>query len=86
MQVLCANRGSDSDGRATLFVYYPEGDITAGQAVAIEALITCILVITYLGSTNQRRKGHVYMSAIPVGMAYSLGIMSAVGSVTVLLC
>ena len=43
-----------------------------------EAWITCILVITIIGSTNRRRKGELYMATLPIGLAVALGIMSAV--------
>ena len=48
------------------------------QGVLIEAWITCMLVITIIGSTNMRRKGELYMATIPIGFAVTLGIMSAV--------
>lgn len=55
-----------------------EPDVDSWQGMLIEAWITCMLVITILGSTNVRRKGNVYMATLPIGFSISMGIMSAV--------
>ena len=52
--------------------------VTPFQGVLTEAWITCMLVITILGSTNMRRKGELYMATLPIGFAVMLGIMAAV--------
>ncbi|ELU02847.1 hypothetical protein CAPTEDRAFT_180401 [Capitella teleta] len=47
------------------------------QGYLVETWVTCILVLTILGATNERRKGNVYMPTILIGFAVCLGIMSA---------
>jgi glycerol uptake facilitator-like aquaporin len=49
------------------------------QGFLIEAWLTSLLVLTIFGSTNERRKGNLFMPTIPIGLAVALGIMAGVG-------
>jgi glycerol uptake facilitator-like aquaporin len=53
-------------------------DVQPWQGFLVEVWVTCILLLTIYGATNEIRKGNVYMPTLLIGFAVALGIMSAV--------
>lgn len=55
-------------------------DVRSWQGVMIELMITMILCLTALATSNIARKGYVILPTIPVGMALGLGLFLALSS------